>query len=471
MKPAGTPAEIACLLLPVPEKEALCGSNCLENAMRPACSGNVRRRHRVSRPSVTQTKTSEIADESRIKRLMAFFAMIYVVEGFGQTDGIIAQPLNFYLKENGWTTLEAASFLSLFALPWLLKPVYGAITDFIPVFQYRRKSYLVLANLMILASYIGVAKSTSPGSLAGLLIFASYGTAILSTVAGAVLAENGQRFQTAAQFVRQQWLAFSIAATVAAFAGGQLVERLSATSALQIAALLAGSVPLIGIFAALNLDEEKQPIAITQFRETVGEFRSALTSRRMLLLALFLAFYSFNPFLGQPLYRFTSDKLHFSQSYIGILGSVQWLGWIVGAIIHRRFIGGFTEFNQLRTSLIIGGATQLSFVFLESEWLGAVIYFCNGAATVICVISTRALAAAACLRRSEGLSLAILLLILDLTSIASENFGAFAYDHLFHGQLYPLVLISVGFTSLAVLVIPLVCNEARHAVATRATNT
>ena len=38
-------------------------------------------------------------DESRqISRLMLFFALVYVVEGIGQTGGLIAQPLN-YLSE------------------------------------------------------------------------------------------------------------------------------------------------------------------------------------------------------------------------------------------------------------------------------------------------------------------------------------------------------------------------------------
>ena len=31
---------------------------------------------------------------------MLFFALVYIVEGFGQAGGLIAQPLNYYLKEH-----------------------------------------------------------------------------------------------------------------------------------------------------------------------------------------------------------------------------------------------------------------------------------------------------------------------------------------------------------------------------------
>ena len=30
---------------------------------------------------------------------MLFFALVYVVEGLGQTSALIAQPLNYYLKQ------------------------------------------------------------------------------------------------------------------------------------------------------------------------------------------------------------------------------------------------------------------------------------------------------------------------------------------------------------------------------------
>jgi hypothetical protein len=34
-----------------------------------------------------------------MNQLLWFFALVYVVEGMGQIGGLIAQPLNFFLKE------------------------------------------------------------------------------------------------------------------------------------------------------------------------------------------------------------------------------------------------------------------------------------------------------------------------------------------------------------------------------------
>ena len=36
-------------------------------------------------------------DRAAVRRLMLFFALVYLVEGVGQISGLIAQPLSFYL--------------------------------------------------------------------------------------------------------------------------------------------------------------------------------------------------------------------------------------------------------------------------------------------------------------------------------------------------------------------------------------
>ena len=65
------------------------------------------------------------ANGGDFKHLLLFFALVYVVEGLGQIVGLISQPLNFYLKEvHGWSPLQVTAFVTLFNLPWIIKPIY-----------------------------------------------------------------------------------------------------------------------------------------------------------------------------------------------------------------------------------------------------------------------------------------------------------------------------------------------------------
>jgi hypothetical protein len=60
-----------------------------------------------SRAAAAATRPEE---SRKISRLMLFFAVVYLVEGFGQTGGLIAQPLNYYLKEvYGWTPVRVTA--------------------------------------------------------------------------------------------------------------------------------------------------------------------------------------------------------------------------------------------------------------------------------------------------------------------------------------------------------------------------
>ncbi len=95
----------------------------------------------------SRSPQSVTGDRKAFDHLLLFFALVYVVEGLGQIGGLIAQPLNNYLKASqGWTPLQITGFITLFNLPWIIKPLYGLISDFVPLFGYRRKSYLLLGQ-------------------------------------------------------------------------------------------------------------------------------------------------------------------------------------------------------------------------------------------------------------------------------------------------------------------------------------
>ncbi len=137
------------------------------------------------------------------------------------------QPLNYYLKEvQGWTPVQVTAFVTVFNVPWIIKPVYGLISDFVPLFGYRRKSYLIIANIAAVAGYFWVTRLTAPSDLALALMLTAYAMAISSTLCGAVLVENGQKHEQCGKFVNQQWLWYNIAAMAAAILGGELVQYL-----------------------------------------------------------------------------------------------------------------------------------------------------------------------------------------------------------------------------------------------------
>lgn len=394
---------------------------------------------------------------------MLFFAIVYVVEGIGQARvGIIYQPLNHYLKEIGWKPLQVTAYLAILNFPWIIKPVFGLVSDFIPLFGYRRKSYLILSSLCAIVAYGWMARLSAPSEFALLLVLTSYAMATASTLCGALLAENGQSFRLSSTFVSQQWLWFYIAIMASSFIGGELVERLPALSSLQVAAGVAALAPIAVILASLFLlSERRVTVSRLEMQLTFHSIVAALRSPKLYLVALFLFLYSFAPGFGTPLYYYMTDELKFSQSYIGILGSIASAGWIVGALVHRWILWKMASSALLLLSIVLGTLSAASFLLLTGEISAAIVNFANGAALMIATIATLTLAADYCPKRSEGFAFAGLMSISNLAELFANNVGAYLYEHVFDGRLGPLVVVSAATTALAAVLVPLLRLDGR----------
>ena len=238
-------------------------------------------------------------DPTLIRRLLLFFAFVYAVEGLAQPDGLIAQPLSYYLKTSeGWTAAQITAFTSLLYIAWIIKPLYGLISDFVPLFGYRRKGYLVLANIAAVLGFVWATQLSAPSVLFFALAITAYAMAISSTLCGAVLVENGQRLRASSRFINQQWLWYNIAGMAAAIAGGQLVQHLLPQEALHGAAAIVAFTPVLIIAGALFLvPERKVSINIQAMKNSFASLKSSLKRRELWLIAGFLVFVQFQPWL------------------------------------------------------------------------------------------------------------------------------------------------------------------------------
>jgi MFS family permease len=324
------------------------------------------------------------------------------------------------------------------------------------LFGYRRKSYLILAGILATGAYLLAAQIEAPGRLLFVLVLTAYAMAVASTLCGALLVENGQRYNRSGAFVNQQWLWFHIAAMSSALVGGLLVQTLSPAGALHGAALIAGVAPLMIVFGTWYLvDEEKRPIDLPELKLAARSLLAAFRMRPLWIVALFLFLYWFSPGFHTPLYYHMTDNLHFSQGYIGMLGAISSAGSICGGLAYRSWLAELTSKRLLQLSIAIGTATTAAFVLLFNEATAAALHFCGGVSAMIALVATLTLAADYCPKHSEGFTFAALMSITNLASALGDNVGALLYQHVFGNRIAPLILVSAAFTAVAWVLIPL----------------
>ena len=336
--------------------------------------------------------------------------------------------------------LEVSAYLTIFNFPWIIKPLYGAFSDLcrrwlspqaIPLSrQHRRRRRLPLGYPADCARRAPLVLELSACAMA-----------MSSTVCGAVLVENEQRLGESGRFADQQWLWFNAATMFASIAGGALAQRLPPTSALHVAAAIVAIAPLAVLFGTVILiPDKKTPIDLPALRATFGSLVTAFCKRELWVVGLFLFLYYFNPGLNTPLYYHMTDNLKFSQGYIGVLGSIEAAGWIIGALLYRVWFEDMSSKRLLNLSIALGTVTTAAFVFLAGETSAAILSFCSGFAAMVATVATVTLAADYCPPRSEGFTFAVMMSIINLSTSLSGTFGAFLLDHVFHDSLTLLIL-------------------------------
>src|SRR3989304_1230848 len=98
------------------------------------------------------------------RRLAVLFGVVYFAQGMWYLPN---QTITIVLKDRGLAAGQVADFFLLSTIPWLIKPAYGLLSDFVPLFGRRRKSYFLLTCGLaapaggILAPWL----ASSPGSI------------------------------------------------------------------------------------------------------------------------------------------------------------------------------------------------------------------------------------------------------------------------------------------------------------------
>ena len=121
----------------------------------------------------------------------------------------------------------------LIALPWAFKPLYGLLTDFVPLAGTRRRSYLLLSTAVTAAGFAtsDPAAGRTDRSAARKLLLPTLGVAFSDVVIDALMVEKGQTLGITGLLQSAQWTAMYAGTIIAGYLGGCSVNATSTKSA------------------------------------------------------------------------------------------------------------------------------------------------------------------------------------------------------------------------------------------------
>lgn len=387
--------------------------------------------------------------------LALFFAVAYIAQGFATQWGLIAQPLQFFMMKGlNMSAAQVSSCLALMMLPWVAKPLYGFVCDFVPFFGYRRKSYLIAACLMSASAFAVMATFTTlPVVLATLLISAlgmSMGTAVMVGLA----VEDGRTSGKARDHFSSQAFWYYVANICAAVIGGWLCQTLMPKAALSTAAICA-IIPLVASasLTPLMLKEARSTYDKALVRETWLTLVETFKNRTIWLVALMYFCFNFFMSFGVPLYFFESKTLLFSQTQIGQLSACTASGMLLGTVVYSKLLKAKSITSQLILSIVLMTISTVAYLGLSDMGSGIALELMRGTSTMIMLLAIYAVAAEVCPRRAEVSIMALLVAVRNLATETSTFTGGNLFTHVFHNQYHPLVLTSTLWASLGMILV------------------
>jgi MFS family permease len=401
------------------------------------------------RESIRHASPFQSADARRFAFL---FGVVYFAQGMWYLPD---QTVTMVLKDRGLSAGQVATFFALPTLPWLIKPVYGLLSDFVPLFGRRRKSYFLLMSGLAAAAGFWVAASPPASSwwLAVLITVMAVGLAFTDVLTDAVMVEAGRPRGLTGVFQSVQWAAIYAAAIVVGLVGGYLAER----RALRAAFLLTACFPLVSFVMALRFIREPSAGPERQaFAETWTAIQAALGERDLWIVMGFIFFSTFSPSFGPALLYYQTDRLAFSQQFIGVLAALGSVAAVVGALIYAPLSRRLSLRPLIVLAIGIGVANALAYLVYRDRASALIIDTLFGGVGMITQLAFLDLAARVCPRRVEATVFAALMSVYNGGEKISEIIGAMLYDALGYT---PLVLISAALTALAWALVPFVGIE------------
>src|SRR6267142_2057100 len=384
------------------------------------------------------------------RRLAMLFAVVYFSQGmYHVTD----QVLTLTLKERlGLSPSQVGKFGTIILVPWVVKPLYGMISDAFPLFGRRRKSYFLLTSaLATLAGLaLGLLGEPTYGSLAVFLLIMGLGIAFTDVLTDAMMVENGKPLGLTGAFQSVQWTAINVATLLVGLIGGYFAERRE----LQTGFLVAACFPFLAlVMGAAFIHEAPAKSQREEFREAWQGIKRAVGHRTMWVVAGFIFFWTFSPSIGIPLFYYQTDTLKFSQQFIGLLGSLGAAAQIVGAAFYAPLSRRYPLRRLIEWSIGVGVVGTLAYL-LYNDWKSAMIIDITfGGLSMIVQLAFLDLAAKACPPHAEGTFFALLMSVYNFGVQGSQVAGGYLYDWIGYT---PLIIISAAFTAAAWLLVPLV---------------
>lgn len=361
---------------------------------------------------------------------------VYFVQGILNLSRL---AVSFFLKDDlGLAPAEVAALTGLAAFPWVIKPLFGFLSDGFPLFGYRRRPYLIISGLLGCAAWVSMATFVqTPWLAAGMIILSSLSVAISDVIVDSVVVERAREesLDQVGSLQALTWAVSAVGSLVTAYLSGWLLEEFSTRVVFGVTACF----PLLVSAIALLIIEQPRPsVSIRETTANIGGqikiLWQTMRQKTILLPTMFIFIWQATPSADSAFFFFATNELNFNPEFLGRVRLATSLAALLGIGIYQKFLKQVSFRNMLGWSTVISavlGMTTLLLVTHANRSLGiGDRWFSLGDNLILTVVGQIAfmpvlvLSARLCPKGVEATMFALLMSIWNLAGLLSHELGA-----------------------------------------------
>jgi len=359
--------------------------------------------------------------------------VVYFVQG---AISLARLAVSFFLKDQlGLSPAEVAALTGITVIPWTVKPIYGWLSDSLPIARYRRRPYLMVSAILSCTSWLAMAFWVStPLTATAMVLLGSLGVAIGDVIVDSLVVERSRSQDWAGTGTLQSltWGFTALGSLVTAYLGGALLERYPP----QVVFGLTAALPLLILAVAGLIEEEPMETRMgwDPVKQQMKDVWQAMRQPRIYLPVLFVFLWQATPSSESAFFYFVTNDLHFGPEFLGQVRLASSLASLAGVFAFQTWL----RRQPLRplfgwiTLISCGlGLTSLILVYhLNRDWGIDDHWFSLGDSVILTVAGQIAfmpvlvLAARLCPPGIEATLFALLMSLFNLAGAISHELGS-----------------------------------------------
>lgn len=395
--------------------------------------------HSSDLPKVKDSVGKKILLGNEPKPELIAILAVYFVQGI---LGLSRLAVSFFLKDElQLSPVEVSALLGIVALPWMIKPLFGFISDGLPIFGYRRRPYLVLSGILGAGAWVSLGTIVNSSWAATIAIALSSLSVAFSDVIVDSLVVERARVETQAKAGSLQslcWGATALGGLITAYFSGLLLEYFSTRTVFLVTAFFPLIISVVAWLIAetpINKDTIKpQANNLLSTSNQIKQLGKAITQKAIWIPTAFIFLWQSTPSGEAAFFYFFTNELHFQPEFLGRVHLVTSLASLIGIWIFQRFLKSVPFRVICGWSIVISAALRMTMLILVTHTNRALgiddQWFSLGDSLILAVMGQIAfmpvmvLAARICPLGIEATLFALLMSIFNLGGAISREFGA-----------------------------------------------